>query len=345
MKTKIIFLILSLAFIAGLVFYYNTEPITDDIEASDNNQEYSKSDDDKFVYETEVDNADDCTEQEEYDSETRTCFFECSSEAECKEIEQNIEQELAGWLDEETSNKDFQESNDDVNKTLTAEYKVTTGENISLNKGKIGDLDKEIWQHISKIAPNTLSDKYVETFMIFNDSKNDTLAFVDDDDLNGKWRIGINLAGYKSSNTRERNLTIVHELGHIVTLNDSQIKNISETNCKNYFTAEGCTEKSSYLNEFVKNFWGENDIKKALDGGDVYLKNKFVTEYAASGPEEDIAESFAYFVLDNKNENNEIKDKKSSFFYNYSELLDIRENMRQGVYNDIIRSRKLIKTN
>jgi hypothetical protein len=116
---------------------------------------------------------------------------------------------------------------------------------------------------VSNIAPDILTDKYIETFQVFNDTESDTLAFVDDEDMNGKWRIAVNLAGYKTSTLRERNMTIVHELGHIVVLNKDQIKEtIAEKSCRNYFTAEGCTNIDSYLNNFVKKFWAISEIEK-----------------------------------------------------------------------------------
>ncbi len=57
----------------------------------------------------------------------------------------------------------------------------------------------------------------------------------------------------------------------------------------------------------------------------------FVTEYAATHPAEDIAESFIYFVTLDKPEGNLIKDKKIRFFYAYPELIEIRERMRENI--------------
>ena len=54
---------------------------------------------------------------------------------------------------------------------------------------------------------------------------------------------------------------------------------------------------------FVNNFWKE-DFKASQDQeeDDFYSgnENNFVTDYAATNPGEDIAESFAFFVLQSK---------------------------------------------
>jgi uncharacterized protein YxeA len=348
MKLKVIVLFaLVLLVVSALYLYgtrgYQSETLRDtgtieEVATSQNSEE--EDDQGTYIYETEAYSKEDCSSYEHFDAQRHVCSFECTTEKECAEIEKSIDDELSGWLDEDTSNKDFKESHDDVEKTLVSQYVVQPGEKITLEKGAAGSDDAAIWHHVAAISPDAMSDAYIENFMIFNDPQNDTLAFVDDDDMNGKWRVGVNLAGYKDSTVRERNLTIVHELGHIVTLNNAQVKNVAESSCSSYFTTEGCAGAGSYLNSFVNAFWTPGEIQKALDGGDVYAQNKFVTEYAASGPEEDIAESFAYFVLDGKDEGGQIKDKKSAFFYNYPELLHTRESMRKGVYSDVLRARR-----
>lgn len=347
MKTKLVVWVMCIIFIISGIFIYSNRKENSDsflinnINSAQSTQVNGQNNEDIFVYETEAESKDDCSSYEEFNPENNTCYFECTSTKECREMEKSIDDELSQWLNKDGNDKNFEESGKDADDTLVSEYTVEQKENITLKKGKKGSDDLTVWQHISKMSPDNLSDGYIESFMIFNDPKNDTLAFVDDNDMNGKWRIGINLYSYKSSTVRERNMTIVHELGHIVTLNNSQIKNIPESTCKNYFTSEGCAESTSYLNKYIKNFWSLADIQKANNEEDIYSENKFLTEYAASGPEEDIAESFAYFVLDGKNNGADIKDKKSAFFYNYPELIKVRESMRAGVYSDVIRSRKI----
>ena len=53
--------------------------------------------------------------------------------------------------------------------------------------------------------------------------------------------------------------------------------------------------------------------------------DQFLTEYAATSPEEDIAESWAFFILSPKPEQNSIANEKILFFYEYSELVQLRQ--------------------
>jgi hypothetical protein len=57
-------------------------------------------------------------------------------------------------------------------------------------------------------------------------------------------------------------------------------------------------------------------------------ESNFITDYAATNPGEDIAESFTYFVLKVKPVGNTIADQKLNFFYNYSELDILRKQIR-----------------
>lgn len=64
------------------------------------------------------------------------------------------------------------------------------------------------------------------------------------------------------------------------------------------------------------------------DDPDVYSDNPddFLTEYAASDPVEDIAESFTFFVFEF-----EQSHPKSEFFEKYNELVDMANEIRKFV--------------
>jgi len=59
--------------------------------------------------------------------------------------------------------------------------------------------------------------------------------------------------------------------------------------------------------------------------------DRFVKEYASTNHGEDIAESFARFVLLDAPTANQIKDQKVKFFYDLQELAAIRNQIRAGV--------------
>ncbi len=65
-----------------------------------------------------------------------------------------------------------------------------------------------------------------------------------------------------------------------------------------------------------------------------YLKNQgtFLTDYAAEAPEEDIAESWSFFILnDQPSSLNLIKNQKINFFYQFPELIEYRTLIRKNI--------------
>jgi hypothetical protein len=58
---------------------------------------------------------------------------------------------------------------------------------------------------------------------------------------------------------------------------------------------------------------------------------EFVDDYAATHPTEDIAESFTYFVFSPKPAGASIKEQKIKFFYEYPELVQLREGILSGI--------------
>lgn len=295
-----------------------------------------------FVYETDANSPQECSVYEEFDPENRVCFFECENEEECQNILSSIDEEFGQWADElGKEDRKIAEKAIPINdNNLRGEYNVTAGENIFLEKGTDNDEYRKIWEEIAQLSPNSLSDKYIETYQVFEDKRDDVLAFVDDEDMNGKWRIAVNIAGYKASTQRENKATIIHELAHIISLNTSQVdSNIEENRCPTFYLEEGCTNVDSYLNNFVKLFW--TGVKKDREGGQEFTENKFVSEYASSNEVEDLAESFAFFILEKQGlENTVIKNQKINFFYQYPELVQIRNEMRNVLAKDIVRERK-----
>ena len=58
---------------------------------------------------------------------------------------------------------------------------------------------------------------------------------------------------------------------------------------------------------------------------------QFVTAYAASSPEEDLAETWAYFVLNPKPRDDSMAHKKVLFFYDFPELVNLRNQIATNV--------------
>ena len=110
--------------------------------------------------------------------------------------------------------------------------------------------------------------------------------------------------------------------------------------CPTYFPGEGCSKPNSYINAFFERFWvdiyqewqdvdllqyeDEEAYTAALDEFYADRADDFVSDYAATAPAEDIAESFATFVLKPTPSGDTVADQKVAFFYDYPELVKLR---------------------
>lgn len=291
--------------------------------------------DEGIVYETEVESEEECSSLEEYDPETKTCFFSCADEAECEAILAEIDAEFATWTEPfEDDERVLHEDEDTASETYLfhALYTVQTGEKIVLAKGVDSSEFQKIWQEIAELSPNALSNSYIQSFEIYSDPESDVSAAVVDGDGNWKREVSLNLTHHTSSDLKEQKAVLIHELSHILTLNKDQII-ANYTTCATYETAEWCTVASSYLHNFVQKFWKDKVNPE-------YTEDAFVTEYATTNPEEDIAESFAYFVLESNHNDTTVRNQKVNFFNRYPELVKMRAEMRSELAKYVLRLKR-----
>lgn len=252
-------------------------------------------------------------------------------------------------------------SNDEmVESTLIANYNVKNGDlilNTESNTEKISEKDMKnhevLWNKVKKIIPKSYLYR-ISSFTIDTDGVGGIAASVGAmTDENKKFDFSIDL---KDSFDEKGNLigeelnhTIIHEFGHILTLNNSQMKENRDEKSKTYTTEEGTTIEKSYLNKFYNKFWksiykewkkanenttAENTEEMTEDAAYKFYEkhsDSFVTDYAATNPEEDIAESFTAFVLQDKPKGHSIKDKKVLFFYDFEEAVKLRNEIRQNI--------------
>lgn len=225
-------------------------------------------------------------------------------------------------------------------------YRVQGGEEISRIKdfevdGQLlnyqQDYDKhfKMWEFVEKLIPAKERLRIGE-FMVFYGAE-DLAGYVepiDENDLSS-WRFG--LAIELANKLDEVDLTdfftyvTIHEFAHVLTLNESQVDvTVDQSSCSNYFPGEGCARSDSYINELYNIGW--SDIYQGEESNvDLYSQypDRFVSDYAATNPAEDIAEVFSIFVTkDNEPTGNSIADQKLKLMYDYPELIELRNNMR-----------------
>ncbi|MBI5841727.1 MAG: hypothetical protein HZB19_16675 [Chloroflexi bacterium] len=115
--------------------------------------------------------------------------------------------------------------------------------------------------------------------------------------------------------------------------------------CPQYFAHEGCSLPDSYINSFHGNFWVEiydewQRIDRTRNKEQYYEKlnafyqehrEMFVTDYAVTNPVEDIAETFSFFIFSPKPAGDTIAEKKIQFFYEYPELVELRDEIQDRI--------------
>ncbi len=210
---------------------------------------------------------------------------------------------------------------------------------------------RQIWAFVTDVLPadqRTLIDQFV----IYTDGVGNSLGAVEQTDDPHYWML--ELDSEDSAYFPELSTTLVHEFAHLLTLNDSQVTtnfdvfynpddeyayDDAAASCPTYFLFEGCANSNSYLSVFVDRFWqdlyyewdeinyieDETAYEDALDAFYQNYADQFVSSYAVTAPEEDIAESFMYFIFTAKPSGYTIAEEKILFFYEYPELVSLRE--------------------
>lgn len=194
------------------------------------------------------------------------------------------------------------------------------------------ELYLKIINRVFQIAPSSIKDK-ISTVEFSTDGLDRNLAYVSQDTDYTKFRLSIDekdAIDEKGNFTQDGLETLIHEFGHIVTLNIAQI-NSDELNNEIVDITKSYKD-GSYLNDFYNQFWKDiYEDYSNYNNGDFYKKYKdqFVTDYAATHIDEDIAESFRVYVFDIETKDNTVASQKVNFFNNYPELVQLKDHFRQ----------------
>lgn len=203
------------------------------------------------------------------------------------------------------------------------------------------DRQEYLWKFFTDMIPADQREMIGE-FIIFSDGHDNTIGAVDDGDTPGTWTLEMDIVD--SEDLPMLATTLIHEFGHMLTLNDGQLDD-KATTCDTYLSIDGCTKSDSYMNHFYNAFWtdiyeewadavdfsnGEVDEDLVVEFYDEY-SDQFVTDYAPTGPEEDIAESWIYFVFGPQPAGDTIAEQKILFFYDYPELVTLRQQILNGL--------------
>jgi hypothetical protein len=219
------------------------------------------------------------------------------------------------------------------------------------NEQNDASTQQQVWDYFAALIPASQRG-LISEYSIMTDGQGGTLAAVTQTQSDPKlWSLEVDIAD--TGNTYDLTYTLVHEFGHLLTLGPGQVppslavfNNPDDNNiylkeasaCPRYFPGEGCANADSYINSFYDQFWtgiheewnkinleeNQDVYNQRLDEFYQKYQNQFVTDYAPTNPEEDIAESWAFFVLGPKPVGDSIAEQKALFFYQYPELVALR---------------------
>jgi hypothetical protein len=122
-----------------------------------------------------------------------------------------------------------------------------------------------------------------------------------------------------------------------------QFAQAQTSSCSGYFDEIGCYTTGSYRSEFVQEFWDDvlhdeviqatksRNANRALFQLYERYKSDFVTDYAATSPAEDFAETFAWYVLDEETEWGSVAPQKIRFMDSLAQIRDYEEEILNNI--------------
>lgn len=222
---------------------------------------------------------------------------------------------------------------------VIARYKLAEGEATE----NIPYLDyRQYLVRIQEVFPEKYLDRLAE-FVVFNGEDAYFDAFVetvppDHED----WAYAVNDDVTEDADASYNTELIVHELAHVVGYDEVPgTVSPTEIDCPEYFKQTGCPLDNSYLGIFADRFWSNTDLERAFgyretedaveEAEEFYDENEeeFVTSYAAVSPEEDFAESFMFFMIEEKPRTGEAREKVE-FFDDFEEMRSMRTSIRRA---------------
>lgn len=247
--------------------------------------------------------------------------------------------------DEEEDGEDGGEAGEDDDEIILVTYQVNGDEISNPQEESVSDdlialqqdteTQQEVWDYFINFMPAEQRERISE-FIIFTDGQENVLAAVDQLSVTpDAWSLEIDIAD--TDDKAELTYTLLHEYGHIMTLNNTQLTTTGGS-CTTYQSDEDCTTEGSYLNQFYQAFWTdiyfEWEAAYADDTLDAFYEqysDQFLTDYAATEPDEDIAESWLYFIISDPPAGDTIAEQKILFFYDFPELVSLRDEIRSNL--------------
>lgn len=189
---------------------------------------------------------------------------------------------------------------------VVAAYAVSDGVVEGLCAGEPDERLDVAWQELTSIVPAAdLAD--VGVVAGFDDPDSDVLAFATPLGTgNDRFGIVVNLP-LAIDDPEQKRLTLAHEMSHVFTQTPDQLDlDVAPEDCPTFHNGNGCFVDDALLMAWIDRFWSPEQLASIPDptqgdepGADARCSADpgFLGVYAASSPEEDLAESFSAYVV------------------------------------------------
>lgn len=204
--------------------------------------------------------------------------------------------------------------------------------------------------NMQSLLLDVIYSKYFKGFFIFTDEEKGLLAYATDFQNKERAYLGIDAEDFSSGITNDFEKSrfyhsVISELSRVILLGNSQVdytKGNAISDLDNFELIRMFSKKDSYLLQFYARFWDDilyQDSYISQISSDENAKKyfflrhsrEFLNEYVAQDPIRDIIESLTIFMLEKKPLDPEQKYQKIRFFYEFSELGDIKQRLSLNI--------------
>ena len=190
-------------------------------------------------------------------------------------------------------------------------------------------VDEDLWDMFVGVIGKKAAREYITEFRVFNDKESSLGGFVELPAGAKDWIVGFNRDDFdRDANISENiyKVLMIHEYAHLVTF---YMKDFVDNFEENFWTIED-KRHAKLLTKL-----DEEGVDRKLEEYYEAHKNDFVSDYATYSPEEDIAETFVTFILEDKPARSFKKeDAKVLSMFTNSRLLEIRSELRKNLALD-----------
>lgn len=244
---------------------------------------------------------------------------------------------------------------------FNASYEVDAAGNLQLRNSHVDknanlsdaqvdiSIHHNIWHRFRDMYPSRLSD-HVRCFIAKGSRRDKMAGFVRHSHRQNGYCLAMDvfyIAPNGNMDDERRDRVLNHEYGHLLMLHPDQFSvDATSAACAATKGHNGCPKPSSYFARFWDKYWEpypalrksvdqQGTPSKALLQSRVEAhKGHFISAYAATNAKEDFAESWEAFIHSAKPKNGaSIAMQKILFFHEFTELVEIREAVRQVLAN------------